>query len=165
MQYAWLVIFAFTPQLLVAYLPAFRTSLPQDWAAAALLGSQALLLLFCWFNRRVPGIPLLALGLAANLVVMAANSGFMPISPETASRLVPPETLSTLELGARFGRKDILLLPEATNLFFLSDHLLLPEWSPYQVAFSPGDILVGLGAFWLMAAGARSSVHEKRSSC
>lgn len=162
-RFAWLVILAFIPQFLAVYLPASRLSLPDEWAAASIIGSQVLLLVFCWLNRRVPGIVLLAAGLAANLLVITANGGFMPITPETAARLVPEEIMRSLEIGSRFGWKDILLLPDATHLLFLSDHLLLPEWFSYQVAFSPGDVLVASGAFWLMAAGSGSPDPLKRS--
>jgi hypothetical protein len=154
LRYPALAVVAFLPQLVAIYLPL---TLPDAWAAACLVTSQALLLLFCWFNRRVPGIPLLALGLAANLLVIAVNGGFMPITPQAAARLVPEAAAASLLPGERFGWKDILLTREQTRLFFLSDLLLPPQGFPYQVAFSPGDVLIALGAFWLMASGARSA--------
>lgn len=162
-RFTWLVFLAFIPQFVAVYLPATRSSLPDGWAAACIIGSQVLLLAFCGLNYRIPGIALLASGLAANLLVIAANGGFMPISPETASRLVPAEMLEAFELGSRFGWKDILLLPETTRLAFLSDRLLLPDWFPYQVAFSLGDVLIAMGAFWLMVAGPGSPERQKRS--
>lgn len=161
LNHTWLVIVAFLPQFIAAYLPATRYSIPKGWAAAGIVVSQVLLLAFCWLNRRLAGMPLLVCGLAANLLVIAANGGFMPISPETASRLVSAETLQGIAIGNRFGWKDILLLPEDTRLVFLSDCFLLPQWSSYQAAFSAGDILVALGAFWVMAAG---SHHRKKES-
>ena len=163
LRFSWLALAAFVPQLIAVYLPATRPRISDAWGAAGLLVSLGLYLLFCWLNRRIPGIALLAAGLISNLLVMAANGGFMPISPETASRLVPENILASLEPGSRFGWKDILLLPEATRLFFLSDCLLLPQGFPYQVAFSPGDILIAGGAFWLMAAGAERPVLKERS--
>jgi len=146
----WLAIIAFLPQFLFSYLPVTRTRVPDALAATGLIGSLTLLLVFCWVNRWISGVWLLALGLFFNLLVIAANGGFMPISPQTASRLVPPETLAALGNGSRFGTKDILLLPEQTRLIWLSDHFLAPEGFPYQVAFSPGDVVIAAGAFWLM---------------
>jgi hypothetical protein len=148
----WLVIIAFLPQFFNLYLPATRTWVSDDWAAVSLIASMTLLLVFCWFNRRLSGVRLLALGLAINLLVIVANGGFMPISPQTASRLVLPETLARFVIGDRFGYKDILLLPVQTRLIWLSDFLLPPEGFPYQVAFSLGDLFVAAGAFWLMVA-------------
>jgi hypothetical protein len=146
----WLVIIAFVPQFFNLYLPATRARVADDLASAGLIVSLALLLVFCWFNRRLSGIWLLALGLACNLLAIAANGGFMPISLQVASRLVPPETLATLGSGDRFGYKDILLLPEQIRLIWLSDYFLPPEGFPYQVAFSFGDMFIAVGAFWLM---------------
>ena len=118
-------------------------------------------LVFCWFNRRLSGVWLLALGLFFNLLVIATNSGFMPISPQTASQLVPHETLAALGSGDRFGTKDILLLPEQTRLIWLSDQFLPPKGFPYQVAFSAGDMLIAAGAFWLMVTQGKTLVAPK----
>jgi Family of unknown function (DUF5317) len=163
----WLVLVAFLPQFFTFYLPATRTSIPDGWVSAGLISSQILLLAFCWPNRHAPGVWLLALGLVLNFLVIAANGGFMPISPQTASRLVPQEIVQTIPLGNRFGHgKDILLLPTHTRLVWLSDRFLLPENFPYQVAFSLGDVLIAFGAFWLMAAQVRppddssSEIHK-----
>jgi len=147
---SWLAIIAFLPQFFFLYLPFTRTRVPDGLTTAGLIVSLSLLLVFCWFNRRLSGVWLLTLGLFFNLLVIAANGGFMPISLQTASRLVPPETLAALGNGSRFGYKDILLLPEQTRLIWLSDHFLPPEGFPYQVAFSLGDMVIAAGAFWLM---------------
>ena len=146
----WLAIIAFLPQFINLYLPVTRARVPDELTAAGLIVSLVLLLVFCWYNRRLSGVWMLALGLFFNLLVIASNGGFMPISPQTASRLVSPDSLAVLGSGSRFGYKDILLLPEQTHLIWLSDFLLPPEGFPYQVAFSPGDMLIAAGAFWLM---------------
>lgn len=162
-RFAWLVIVAFLPQFFAFYLPATRDRMPDAWVAAGLIASDALLLVFCWFNRHLAGMWLLAAGAALNLLVIAANGGFMPISPQTASHLIPPAVLETLPIGERFGAgKDILLLPENTRFVWLSDRFLLPDWFRYQVAFSLGDTLIAAGAFWLMATQGKPLLTLKK---
>jgi hypothetical protein len=153
----WLVVVGFLPQLIAFYLPATREKIPNTWVSAGLVVSQILLLLFCWINRRLSGIWMLALGLALNLIVIAANGGFMPINPHTASQLEPPEVVDSIPLGSRLGySKDILLEPAQTHLGCLSDRFLLPKGLPYQAAFSLGDVVIAVGAFWLIASQGKS---------
>jgi hypothetical protein len=153
LHYLWLVAAGFLPQLLVIYLPGTRASLPDWLVAASLLTSQVLLLAFAWLNRRLPGMSILIIGLVLNLAVMAANGGFMPISPHTAGRLLPASMIQSTPLGSRLGHsKDILLLPGDIHLEWLADRFLLPTRLPYQAAFSLGDTLIAVGAFWLLAS-------------
>jgi hypothetical protein len=148
----WLVPAAFVPQLVVAYFPAKQHLLPDRLAAVALPVSLTIFLAFVWLNRGLAGMPILLVGLILNLVVIAANGGWMPISPETASHLAGGDAVLTEPAGSRFGQKDILLLPQDTRLAFLADRFLLPDWLHYRVAFSLGDILVAIGVFWLLAS-------------
>ena len=90
-------------------------------------------------------------GLVCNLAVMAVNGGFMPISPQTAVTLAGEQVLQDVPLGSRFGKKDVLLLPQDTRLEFLADRFLTPAWPAYRAAFSLGDVLLAAGAFWMLA--------------
>ena len=147
LQYLWLVFIAFLPQVLVIYLPNLSNGL----VAGCVLASQTLLFGFAWLNRRVPGMPILICGVVLNLLVMAANGGFMPVSPQTASRLVSKERLLDFQLGSRIGTKDILLHSQDTRFEWLADRFLTPAWFPSRAAFSLGDILIAIGAFWMLA--------------
>jgi len=150
LNHAWLVIGAFVPQWLAFYLPATRSIISNQLAATLLVASQALMLAFVWVNRDKPGFLVLGLGLALNLVVIFANRGLMPISPQTASRLVPSVAPETWQTGERFGwSKDIISPVEGTQLWQLSDRFITPTWSPYQFVFSLGDVMIALGAFWV----------------
>jgi hypothetical protein len=150
-KYVWLVFAAYFPQFFVFYLPASRSVLSAGWASFALIGSLFLLLIFAWFNRRLPGFWMLGLGLFANFLVICLNKGFMPLMLENAARLIPVGSSVTLQLGERVGfGKDILLNKIDTHLWFLGDVFMLPGIFGYPLAFSIGDILISTGAFWLL---------------
>ena len=152
LRFTWLAVFAFAPQLFAFYLPATREWMPDYLAAISLVISQIFLLVFAYLNRKIAGMWLLIGGLTLNLAVISVNGGLMPISPETASRLVPATIVQSIPLESRFGKgKDILLLPEDTHLEWLADRFLMPKWVPLRVAFSAGDVLIASGAFWMLA--------------
>lgn len=150
----WLIPAALVPQVAAAYIPGLRSPASLPIAAGALPLSLLVFLVFVWLNRRLPGMPVLLAGLILNLVVISANGGWMPISPKTASQLPAGEAIELSSPGTRFGQKDVVLRPEDTRFEFLSDRFLTPDWFHYPVAFSLGDVLVAIGAFWLLARGA-----------
>lgn len=151
LQYLWLVFLAYLPQFAIIYIPGIRQQVSDLWAAIHLTASQLLLLGFAWLNRKLPGMLILLIGAALNFAVMTANGGFMPISPQTASRIFTREELNEISLGERIGIKDILLEPQDTRFEILADRFLSPAWSTYQVAFSLGDVFLAAGVFWLLA--------------
>jgi len=161
LQHLWLVFVAFLPQFIVIYLPNTRSQLADWLVASLLLASQILLFGFAWLNRRIPGMPILICGVVLNLVVMAANHGFMPISPQTAGHLVSKNSLLDIPLGSRIGPKDILLRPQDTRFEWLADRFLTPAWFPYQAAFSLGDVFIAIGAFRMLAKPGPSMQSNK----
>jgi hypothetical protein len=151
LQASWLVILAFVPQFILLYLPYFRTRISDRISAASLLASLLIFLIFTWVNRSVPGMSILLVGLALNFTVMAANRGFMPISPQTAAQLVHKSVLVDFQSGDRFGTKDIYLPAQETRFEWLADRFLTPAWFSYRAAFSLGDIFIAIGAFGILA--------------
>jgi hypothetical protein len=148
---AWLVPIAFLPQFYVFQLPTTRYQVSREIVSITLLCSQLILLIFVWFNRRLPGFSLLGAGLVLNMLVIAINGGLMPISPETVIKMVPEAPMNAWGVGLRFGNgKDMVLPIDETRVWWLSDRLVLPGWFPYRVAFSVGDIFIAIGAFRLM---------------
>lgn len=145
----WLVPVAFLPQLLSFYLPATRNRIPDVLASFSLISSQLLLLLFAWVNRKQPGFLYLGVGLCLNLTVIALNGGFMPIRPEAVLRIYPEIPKSVWQIGERLGfGKDIVIPLAETKLWWFSDYFTTPKLFPYKIAFSLGDILLAIGAFW-----------------
>ena len=151
LRVSWLAFLAFLPQFILLYLPYFRIRVSDQVSAVCLLASLLIFLGFAWVNRSLPGMSILLIGLALNLTVMAANGGFMPISPQTAGQLVPDGALLDFQSGDRFGIKDIYLPPLETRFEWLADRFLTPAWFSYRAAFSLGDVFIAIGAFGLLA--------------
>jgi hypothetical protein len=167
----WVVVLGFLPQLAIFYLPSTRTFLTDEFAASSLIWSQVVLLVFALINIRLPGMPVLATGLALNLSVIIANGGLMPLPVETAERFADPSVLNDLVVGERIDRasKDILLPESQIILPWLSDRFVSPSYFSYRFAFSLGDVFVAAGAFWMLIvsrpvrprnSGDSSNVHQ-----
>jgi hypothetical protein len=158
---AGLVLLAFIPQGFIFFLPSTRTRIPDETASFLFIISLVVLIIFSLFNIRKPSFWPITGGFLLNALVILLNGGWMPISPEMVQRLLPDSTAGDWTVGERLGySKDIVLLPENTRLWFLSDRFSLPDWINYQVAFSPGDIILFVGIVWLLwSLGGPKSVN------
>jgi Family of unknown function (DUF5317) len=110
-----------------------------DPAVAATLHvlTYALAAAFLWWNRRIAGVPLVALGAALNGVTIAVNGGTLPASRTAVSE-------SGFRVAAdHFANSDPLAHP---RLSFLGDIFVTPSWLPFRNVFSVGDIVIVLGA-------------------
>jgi hypothetical protein len=76
---------ALAVQALVVVLPLRAIGLPLSLGAVLLLAALAVLLAVARANGRLPGMPLFALGLLLNLLVLLANVG-MPVAASTLER-------------------------------------------------------------------------------
>ena len=116
--------------MLVGFVPHFLafgfrpTEILLDrWAPVALVSSQLLLLAFAVMN----------------------------IQPEVVQKLIPGAFTGLWAVGARFlMTKDMVLPLASTRLWFLDDRLIVPSWMNYPSTFSVGDVLIAVGAFWLL---------------
>jgi hypothetical protein len=151
LNHLWLVFLAFLIQAFLFFLPATRERLNKESFPLLFISSELLLLVFVWINRYQPGLWILGFGLVLNLLVITMNGGWMPISPETVQIMAPEAPLEAWIVGERLGTgKDMILLREETRLWWLEDQFVPPNWFPYRAAFSPGDIFIALGAFWVL---------------
>ena len=103
---------------------------------------------FVWANRRLPWLWLAALGGALNFVVIVANGGVMPASPEALA--LAGESGS----GADFANSALV---DSPRLWFLGDVFAVPESWPLSNVFSVGDVVLLVGAALLIhrIAGSR----------
>lgn len=159
-----LVLLAFLPQFFIFYLPATRSRIPETTASILFVSSLTILIAFSLLNIRKTSFWPVTAGFLLNVAVILANGGWMPISPQTAQKIMPAGSVDALQIGQRIGfSKDILLPREETRLWFLSDRLTFPQWVNYGVAFSVGDLLLFIGIIWLLwsLGGKAREVHKE----
>jgi len=146
---AWLAMLAVVLQWPLLQAPGGAVQHIRTQQVVFLL-SYVLLSLFVWRNRRLAGIQIVGLGVILNLLVILANGGLMPITPETLAQLNPGTTPGQWLPGTHYGySKDILLQSEA-RLWVLSDILVLPRPFPWPTAFSLGDLFIAIGIIVLL---------------
>ena len=122
--------------------------------------SHLVLLILVWRNWRLTGIQILGLGVICNLLVIAANGGLMPITPQTLTRINPGSLPSQWLAGLHYGySKDVVLLREQIRLDMLSDMWVIPPPFPWPTAFSVGDVLIALGIMVLLQ-GSTATGHS-----
>lgn len=142
LRLGYLVALALLIQLLIFPLGRIGPLIP--WGTVWFhLASYGLLAFFLWGNRRHWPLLVMAVGLAANLLVIAANGGLMPASPEALSRAGAHRAAAALETHGQIG--NVVRMDETTRLSILGDWLYLPERVPLATAFSLGDLSIALG--------------------
>jgi hypothetical protein len=121
--------FANTPVIAFATLPIYVLSLVlvTIWVAA---------------NWRVPGMTLIAIGLALNVAVIAANGGHMPVSPDAARLAGKYDMLVTDDPAIS---KHIVAVDGQVRLWLLSDLIAVPKGVPFAAVLSIGDIVLTVG--------------------
>lgn len=150
-RWEWLVFLSVIPQIFVFYIPTIGQWVPEWTIPYIQITSMVGLLIFTLVNLTAPGFWGLGLGLLSNFIVIALNGGWMPIQPQTLKQMVPSQPIEVWEIGTRLGfTKDQIMAYEETNLVFLSDIFTLPQWIPYKVAFSLGDIFISIGIVILL---------------
>jgi hypothetical protein len=139
---SWLFLSAIVLQIVafpVGVLP-WRT---HDAVASVLwVTSYGLLLVAAILNRRLTGVPIVALGMLLNLAAILANRGTMPVRVEAmhdAGRVAVTKANSTALADPA--------LP------WLVDRWAAPHWIPLANVCSIGDVVIAVGAVVIVLAG------------
>ncbi len=151
----WLVVLAFGLQLIASRVLGTNEEY-RVLKIGLLVFSYALLLLALWANRERWGVRILGVGITLNLIAMLANGGLMPVSPVAREASGRQAAAPVDEVGSLVPySKDVLLHPEQTNLYPLTDVIIVG--SPVNKAISPGDVIMLAGFLVTMVeAGVRS---------
>jgi hypothetical protein len=117
------------------------------------MASYFLLGAFAWSNRRVVGVPIIALGGFCNFLAIAANGGVMPADPDAIASLYK-------QVGeGEFANSQVL---EDPKLLFLGDIFATPASLPLHNVFSIGDGILLIGVFVLVHAACGSRIIPRR---
>jgi hypothetical protein len=122
-------------------------SQPLHVASYVLLGA------FAWANRRLAGVPVVALGGLSNFAAIVANGGVMPADPDAlaaAGRTVPK---------AEFTNSTAVANPK---LQFLGDVIATPRSWPIHNVYSVGDLIIVLGVLVLLHVACGSRLVPRR---
>jgi len=86
-------------------------------------------------------------GIAFNLLAIAANGGYMPVSPAALAR-IGENSIPHPQIGSVVqGSKDVVLPSQQALFWILGDVLVVPPPFPWPTAMSMGDVLVAVGVF------------------
>ena len=131
----WLFFVAIALQI-VAFPFAFLPWTTDGGVASLLwLASYGFLIAAAFLNRRITGVPIVALGMCMNVAAIVANGGTMPVSHSAmldAGRTAVTQANSTAMADPRLG--------------WFVDRWAAPEWIPLANVFSLGDVVIAAGA-------------------
>jgi len=117
------------------------------------IASYLLLGAFAWLNRRLTGLPVIALGGLSNFLCIMVNGGVMPADPDALG------AIGRTPASDEFINSTAL---EHPKLAFLGDIIPTPASWPVANVYSVGDLLILTGAFVLVHAACGSKLVPRR---
>jgi uncharacterized protein DUF5317 len=117
---------------------------------ALYLASYVLVAWFLVANRRLFGMPVIALGAGLNLLAISLNGGVMPAA---ASAL----RIAGIDTDGGFANSAAVAHP---HLLFLGDVIPVPGPWPIGNVLSVGDLLIFAGALYLLHRHCRGELHS-----
>lgn len=117
------------------------------------IASYVLLGAFAWANRRLAGLPVIALGGLLNFVCITVNGGVMPADPDALA------SIGRAAETEEFINSTALADPK---LAFLGDIIATPASWPVSNVYSVGDLLILSGAFVLLHVACGSRLVPRR---
>jgi hypothetical protein len=143
----WLFLAAIAIQVVAFPLDFLPWRMEETAASVLWVASYALLVVAAVLNRRITGVPIVAVGMLLNLAAILANRGTMPVRLDAlhdAGRTAVTHANSTA-----------LADP---HLAWLVDRWAAPSWIPLANVFSIGDVVIAVGAFVIVLAGMGTAI-------
>lgn len=132
-RWPWLIIGGLLVQV-VLFTDQVATAVG-DLGALIYVGSTALVFLGVLRNADIPGMKIVALGAASNLIAIVANGGYMPAGRDAMAALGKADPTI-------YSNSAVVAHPALEPL---TDIFALPVWLPFSNIFSVGDMLIALG--------------------
>ena len=118
-----------------------------DYSSYMIIFSYIVLLLAVWYNRKLKGIKIIAMGIIFNFIVIVANGGQMPVLLSSLYKAGLNDFALVLKEGIYVTHT---LITEKTLFGFLADVIPLPSPFPDPSVVSAGDFLMFYGVFCLI---------------
>jgi len=144
---------AFVVQVVAFPFPWLPWTTDDRLATALWLGSFALVAVGAWLNRHLVGMPLVAAGLASNVVAVGVNGGHMPALPGALAAANESYVVS--------NNSEQIADP---SLAWLVDRWAVPDWLPVGNVYSLGDILIAVGIMAIVVVTMRTGVPRPRAA-
>lgn len=149
-RWRWAVMVGIVTQVLLFSTPLTR--MVGALGPVIYVGSTALVLAAILVNRRITGMPVVALGAISNLSAIIANRGYMPADP--AALAAVGQTISDT-----YSNSAIVTDPALQPL---TDIFALPTWLPFANVYSIGDVVIAIGVVIVIVAAMRGAASPAR---
>ena len=135
------LIAGFVLQLLI-FTPFARSPLVAFATVPIYVLSMILLVIWVAANWRIPGVALIAIGLALNVIAITVNGGHMPVSPESARYA---GTIGNYASEGAFVANNSIATQDNVRFWLLTDIIAIPKQVPFANVISIGDVLLTIG--------------------
>jgi len=142
-----LLVLAFIIQVGLTFLGSKKIEFVFNYSSYALAFSYVVLLIAVWYNGKLKGMKIIALGIAFNFMVIVANGGHMPVLLSSLYKAGLNDFALVLKEGTYVTHT---LITEKTLFKFLADVIPLPPPFPDPSVVSVGDFLLFYGVFSLI---------------
>ena len=142
-----LIVLACLIQAGLVFLGPKRVKFVLDYSPYMLIFSYIVLLLAVWYNKKIKGIKIIALGIIFNFIVIVVNGGHMPVLLSSLYKAGLDDFALVLKEGTYVTHT---LITEKTLFKFLADVIPLSPPFPDPSVVSVGDFLMFYGVFSLI---------------
>lgn len=142
-----LLLLAFLIQAGLIFLGSRKIEFVLNYSSYALAFSYVVLLIAVWYNKKLKGMKIIALGIAFNFMVIVANGGHMPVLLSSLYKVGLDDFALVLKEGTYVTHT---LITEKTLFRFLADVIPLSPPFPDPSVVSVGDFLMFYGVFSLI---------------